>query len=58
MRCSVSPTISTAPDKLLAARCAEALLFAQVLAPLAAGLGPVGELTLTAVAQRLFVARR
>jgi hypothetical protein len=57
MRCSGSPTTSTAAD----ARTRDALnatldavLFREILKPLAAGLGPVGETAVDAVADRVF----
>jgi hypothetical protein len=58
MKCSASPTICIAAEhrtQPAAVRTLEALLFAKVLEPLAKPLGPVGELTLTNVAQRVFV---
>ena len=58
MRCSASQTISTAvkPDERSVVRDqVNALLFAQVLKPLAASLGPLGDLTTDAVVQKLFV---
>lgn len=58
MRCSGLQTTCTAveaPVRSQAVRTLEALLFAKVLEPLAKPLGPVGEITLTAVAERVFV---
>ncbi|GEM_PF-5171054 len=58
MRCSASPTICIAAEQRpqpAAVRALEALLFAKLLEPLAKPLGPVGELALTSVAQRVFV---
>ena len=56
MKCSASQITCIAPD--LHARATgviEALLFAQVLEPLVKPLGPAGELTLSTVAQQIFV---
>lgn len=56
MRCSASPTTCTAPEQTraaardAAARVVTALLFREALKPLAAGLGPVAETALGAVA--------
>ena len=56
MRCCGSPTISTAADRVVSARdVASAVLFREILKPLARGLGPVGEIALGAVADSLFV---
>ena len=62
MRCSVSPTISTAADEraresLTARDVASAMLFREILKPLANGMGPVAEIALGAVADQLFVRR-
>lgn len=66
MRCCASPTTSTAAeaaanvrrDERQAAReVVNAVLFREILAPLAQGLGPVGETALGAVVDRLFVRR-
>ncbi len=59
MKCSGSPTISTVPD----ARAAQpqamvaALVFAEVLKPLTAALGPLGETLASTVAERAFLGR-
>jgi len=68
MRCSASPTTSTAADPRAGDRRAlaetdaravmSAVLFREILKPLAQGLGPVGEIALGAVADELFVRRR
>ncbi len=56
MRCCGSPTTSTAAEPALQARdVASAVLFREILKPLAQGLGPVGEIALGAVADTLFV---
>ncbi len=62
MRCCGSPTISTGADsreqQQRAARdVMAAVLFREILKPLAAGLGPVGEIALGSVADELFVRR-
>jgi hypothetical protein len=57
MKCSGSQTICTAPDRdpsVAAAQTLQALIFAKILEPLAKPLGPVGEIALTSVAQRMF----
>jgi hypothetical protein len=63
MRCSASPTTSTAAERPadadLAARAVRAILFREVLRPLAGGLGPLGEIALAPLAERLAgIARR
>jgi hypothetical protein len=61
MRCCGSPTTSTAADAAAGAAAASArdvasaVLFREILKPLARGLGPVGEIALGAVADSLFV---
>ena len=58
MRCSGSQTICTAAEQAGQRRAAgvfEALLFERVLEPLAKPLGPVGEIAIASVAERLFV---
>ena len=70
MRCCVSPTTSIAADALVrhagvdradAAQSARdvmsAVLFREILKPLANGLGPIGEIALGSVAERLFIRR-
>lgn len=62
MRCCASPTTSTAGDpreqQQRAARdVMSAVLFREILKPLAAGLGPVAEVALGAVADELLVRR-
>ena len=58
MRCCGSPTTSTAAEPPASARdLASAVLFREILKPLAQGLGPVGEIALGAVADSLFVKR-
>jgi hypothetical protein len=58
MKCSGSPTTFTAVDPLpvksAVANAVAAIVFREVLKPLAAGLGPVGEVAVGAVADRLF----
>jgi hypothetical protein len=69
MRCCASPTTSIAADPRSAEpaprdaqdearRVMSAVLFREILKPLAQGLGPVGEIALGAVADDLFVRRR
>ena len=59
MKCCESPTTSTAVDTreqtTIARNQMNALLFAQVLKPLTASLGQVGDVAVDAVAQKLFV---
>jgi hypothetical protein len=59
MKCSGSPTTSTAADDLRARDAVHAtlnaVLFREILKPLAAGLGPIGETAIDAVADRVFV---
>lgn len=61
MRCSASPTTSIAaervqPDERASAQnVVNAILFREILKPLAHGLGPVGETALSSVADALFV---
>jgi hypothetical protein len=65
MRCCASPTTSTAADARAAERrelaelsardVMSAVLFREILKPLANGLGPVGEIAIGAVADQLFV---
>ena len=67
MRCCVSPTTSTAADvratgvrtdeRQAARDVVNAVLFREILKPLAQGLGPVGETALGTVVDRLFVRR-
>ena len=64
MRCCASPTTSTAADaarveeQRSARDVASAVLFREILKPLARGLGPVGEIALGTVADELFVRKR
>jgi hypothetical protein len=62
MKCCGSPATSSATDPPGAARVAEstlqAVLFSEILKPLAKGLGPVGDVALESVVQRLFVPSR
>ena len=54
MRCSASPTISTAAEtRAVAARVLEAIVFREVLRPLVAGLGPLAEIAVAPLADRL-----
>ena len=55
MKCCGSPTTSTAAEGMTARDVASAVLFREILKPLAHGLGPVGEIALGAVADALFV---
>jgi hypothetical protein len=58
MKCSGSPTncIAANGDARAAATSAlEAVVFREILKPLAAGLGPVGEIAVGSVADKLFV---
>ena len=61
MRCCASPTTSTAADAVRveeqrsARDVASAVVFREILKPLARGLGPVGEIALGTVADELFV---
>ena len=58
MKCSGSPTTCTAVDagaRAAATNVLSAILFREILKPLAAGLGPVGETAIGAVADTLFV---
>ena len=61
MKCSASPTICTAPDPLavraLAARF-EGMLLAELWKPLAAALGPMGDLAAERVAESVAAQRR
>ncbi len=58
MKCCGSPITSiavSAPDeRRIAEPLLQGVLFSQILKPLAAGLGPVGEVAVDVVAQRLF----
>jgi hypothetical protein len=60
MRCCGSPTTSIAaePPAVRAQDVLNAVLFREILKPLAQGLGPLAEVTLGAVADELFVRRR
>ncbi len=60
MKCCALPTISTAAsanDRALVAGQMNALLFAQVLKPLAKALGPFGDAAVESVAETMFVRR-
>ena len=62
MRCCASPTTSTAADARVEGRQAargvvDALLFREILKPLAQALGPVGETALGTVVDGLFAPR-
>jgi hypothetical protein len=59
MRCSASPTTSTVPDAATDANARArdtlaAIVFADILKPLAASLGPLGETLAATVADRAF----
>jgi hypothetical protein len=61
MRCCASPTTSTAADPrrdIAAQDVVNAVLFREILKPLAQGLGPVAEIALGSVADDLFARRR
>jgi hypothetical protein len=62
MKCCESPTASIAPLPPSAARVAQstlqAVLFSEILKPLAKGLGPVGDVAVDSVAQNLFAPSR
>jgi hypothetical protein len=61
MKCSGSPTTCTAADTAratLVATVVDAVLFREILKPIAAGLGPVGETAVAQVADRLARAPR
>jgi hypothetical protein len=63
MRCCASPTTSIAADQReqqqrTAREVMSAVLFREILKPLAAGLGPVGEIALGSVADALFAPRQ
>jgi len=57
MKCCASPTTSTGADPLPPAvvQAVEALLFSEVLRPIAAALGPLGDQFTALVAERVFV---
>ncbi len=60
MRCCASPTTSIAADSradMTARDVLNAVLFREILKPLAQGLGPVAEIALGSVADDLFVRR-
>lgn len=63
MRCCVSQTTSIAADaprndaQLRAQDVMSAVLFREILKPLASGLGPLGEIEIGAVADSLFMRR-
>ncbi|HEY5349357.1 MAG TPA: hypothetical protein VIJ64_06485 [Candidatus Lustribacter sp.] len=57
MRCSRSPAISIAPEpdaRTVATNALSAIVFREILKPLASGLGPVGEVAIDAVADSTF----
>jgi hypothetical protein len=57
MKCSGSPTTSTAADverTRAVDATVNAIVFREILKPLAAGLGPLGETAVDAVADRIF----
>jgi hypothetical protein len=58
MKCSASQTTCTVPEQdrqRFVTAAFEALVFGEILKPLAAGLGPLGEIVVDAAAQRAFV---
>ena len=56
MKCCGSPIISTDPNPTAVVRdTLQAVLFAEIMKPLAAVLGPVGDLAIDSVAQSVFV---
>ena len=62
MKCCGSPTAAIAASPPDAAHVAQstlqAVLFSEILKPLAKGLGPVGDIAVDSVAQQLFVPAR
>ncbi len=66
MRCCASPTTSTAANggapalaaAGFAANAIQAVLFSEILKPLSAALGPVGDVALAAATQGLFLPAR
>jgi hypothetical protein len=57
LKCSVAPTTSTAADagaRDAATNALQAILFREILKPLAAGLGPAGDVAVGSVADSLF----
>jgi hypothetical protein len=62
MKCCASPATSIAGNPPAAAGVAEstlqAVLFSEILKPLAKGLGPVGDVAIESVVQHLFVPSR
>lgn len=57
MRCnaSLATCVATPPDtRAIAAKTLEAIVFREILKPLAAGLGPVGETAIASVADTMF----
>jgi hypothetical protein len=57
MKCCGSPTTSTGADAATAVvrDTLQAVLFAEIMKPLAANLGPIGDLAISSVAQSVFV---
>ena len=57
MKCCGSPIISTGVDPATAVvrDTLQAVLFAEIMKPLAATLGPIGDLAIGSVAQSVFV---
>ncbi len=58
MRCSASPTTSTVAepnDRTVAQKQMNAILFSQILKPLAASLGQFGDVAIDAVVQKSLV---
>lgn len=62
MKCCASPTTSTvgnaAADVRSATKAIQAIIFGEILKPLSAGLGPVGETVVASVAASLFAPSR
>jgi hypothetical protein len=62
MKCCGSPTTSTGADPVIArpsaADALQAVLFDEILKPLAATLGPVGDIAIESVTQHLFLPAR
>jgi hypothetical protein len=62
MKCCASPTTSIVVNSPAPARAAQAtlqaVLFSEILKPLAANLGPVGDLAIESVVQHLFMPPR
>ena len=58
MRCNASPTTSTAADLAPVVRTVEAIVFREILKPLAAGLGPLAEIATAPIADAVAGVRK